>query len=421
VAGHVTGSVVHSQDHHGSHRHLLWSADTLNKDLRKAPHAIIVPTVRRPAHLAHAANLAAQLECPLVTLHSGKYTNAKAAAWRLPKETDLLAIDILDPAHLRLPDFETSSTLPLRFVRRADTSAKRNLALILSHLLGWQRIVFLDDDIFVDDVSHLEAAAGLLSMYSAVGLSIGGFPDNSVVCHAYRDVGGNQESFIGGGALAVEMSRNHSFFPNIYNEDWFYLLDAKKGLQQLAVTGAVRQRPYDPYRTPGRARAQEFGDVLAEGVFWLLDQSRSAAEAGPGHWMDFLARRERFIAHVLTMVEEAKLDPGEQSRMVAALKAAKGRLAHITPRMCQDYLRALSDDQERWRLHIEGLEKGLSLGAALRTLTKPGCPTLRWEIKNHRGSLPDKRTAASSTRSHSILNETRKHSPADRNPLGERV
>jgi len=126
----------------------------------------------------------------------------------------------------------------------------------------------------------LSPAAGLLSTYNAVGLSIGGFPDNSVVCHAYRDVGGSQQSFIGGGALAVVLSRNHSFFPKIYNEDWFYLLDAEKGLQPLAVTGAVRQSPYDPYRSPERARAEEFGDVLAEGVFWLLDQRRSVADQG---------------------------------------------------------------------------------------------------------------------------------------------
>ena len=31
--------------------------------------------------------------------------------------------------------------------------------------------------------------------------------------------------FIGGGALAIEMSRVRSFFPSIYNEDWFFLLD----------------------------------------------------------------------------------------------------------------------------------------------------------------------------------------------------
>jgi hypothetical protein len=32
-------------------------------------------------------------------------------------------------------------------------------------------------------------------------------------------------------------------------------------------------RPYDLFRTPDRARAEELGDVLAEGIFWLLGRA----------------------------------------------------------------------------------------------------------------------------------------------------
>ena len=98
-----------------------------------------------------------------------------------------------------------------------------------------------------------------------------------MVCHAFRAGGGKQETFIGGGALAVEMRRNRSFFPNIYNEDWFFVLDAGKRLQPVATVGQVLQYPYDPYRVE-RARAEEFGDVLAEGIFWLLDQGKPASD-----------------------------------------------------------------------------------------------------------------------------------------------
>ena len=45
-----------------------------------------------------------------------------------------------------------------------------------------------------------------------------------MVCHAIRDTGGKQGTFVGGGALAVAVDRVDSFFPDIYNEDWFYLL-----------------------------------------------------------------------------------------------------------------------------------------------------------------------------------------------------
>jgi len=238
-------------------------------------------------------------------------------------------------------------------------------------MVGWDRIIFLDDDITVCDIAQMSQAAGLLDTHNAVGFLIDGFPDHSVVCHAYRMVGGPQQSFIGGGALAVQVTRNYSFFPDIYNDDWFYLLDAKKGLQPVATTGRVIQSPYDPFRNPDRARAEELGDVLAEGAFWLLDQNRSLMDADIRYWQDFLDRRGRFIKHVLCLVKQADIEESEKRRMVAALKASAGRLAHITPELCRDYLRAYAADRELWRDHIDHLPAGQSLWSSLRLLLGP--------------------------------------------------
>src|SRR5947209_6554536 len=85
-------------DHHGSHRNLLWTPDD-GAQPRSPIDAIFVPTARRVAYLKEAARLAAELNCPLVTLHSGRWTNAKAAAQRLAGEPeaaglDLIAIDV---------------------------------------------------------------------------------------------------------------------------------------------------------------------------------------------------------------------------------------------------------------------------------------------------------------------------------------
>lgn len=373
-----------TEDHHGSHRGLLRNPGA--EDPRRAQvEAIIVPTVRHPANLTDAAELAISLDCPLVTLHSGKWTSAQVAARRLPAEVDLIAIDVPDRAGLRLPDFKTSSVLSgTRFERQTDTSAKRNLGLMLSHMLGWKRIVFLDDDIEVGDPDDLRRAAGLLDTYDIVGLFIGGFPDNSVVCHAYREAGGPQQSFIGGGAIAVDAGRTRSFFPDIYNDDWFYMLDAGKGLQQVAATGTVIQRPYDPFRTPDRARAEELGDVLAEGAFWLLDQNKSLMDADLRHWKDFLARRGRFIEHVLGLVKDADIAPGDRGRMTAALKAALGRLTHITPELCSSYLQACVTDRKLWHSHIERLPTRQTLDSALR-LARRGRAPLTWHGSSRAG------------------------------------
>jgi hypothetical protein len=331
--------------------------------------------------LEEAARAARSLGCSLVTLHSPGRTKASAAAFYLDFwSLNLITIDVPEPARLRLPALETSRLLAgTIFERRTDVSTKRNLGLLLSHMLRWKRVVFLDDDIRVPDPAHLSRAASLLDTYAAVGLGIGGFPDNSMVCHAFRDAGGRQETFIGAGALAVDVERNCSFFPNVYNEDWFFVLDAGKGLRSVATAGRVLQDPYDPY-LPGRARAEEFGDVLAEGTFWLLDQGSSVSDGDLAHWRDFLARRKRFIEQVLGMVERATdLEPPERARRVEALNASLGRLAEITPELCVDYLNALAVDQERWQRHIQDIRQQPKLKRedALKSLTDGGTP-LAW-------------------------------------------
>ena len=370
---------IETAHHHPSHRPLIWPADESVPSAKV--DAIFVPTARPVAYLKEAAAAALFLRCPLVTLHSQKWTNAFAAAAYLDPAVDLIAIDVPDAAQLRLPELKTSQLLAGSiFERRTDLSTKRNLALVLSHKLRWNRIVFLDDDIRVPKPLDLSKAAGLLDAHSAVGLGIGGFPDNSVVCHAFRASGGWQDTFIGGGAMAVGMKRNRSFFPNIYNDDWFFVLDAGKRLQQVATVGQVLQYPYDPYRIR-RARAEEFGDVLAEGIFWLLDQGKPASEGDLGHWRDFLEHRKQFIQQVRSMVaSQTRIDPEERVRMEGALTAALGRCACITPELCVDYMKALATDQERWQRHIQQIwrQPKQSREEALSSLTVRGEAPLTW-------------------------------------------
>ena len=331
--------------------------------------------------LDEAARTAHFLGCPLVTLHTPGRTSAHEAASHFGESINLIAIDVPESARLRLPGLDTTRLLAgTMFERRTDVSTKRNLALLLSHMLRWKRVVFLDDDIRVPDPSDLSRAASLLDTHTAVGLGIGGFPDNSMVCHAYREIGGWQDTFIGGGALAVDIRRNRSFFPNIYNEDWFFVLDAGKGLQSVATVGRVFQAPYDPYR-PERAKAEEFGDVLAEGTFWLLDQDKSASDGDLAHWRDFLTKRKRFIRRVLDMIEcAAAIEPAERERRAEALNAALGRLARITPELCVDYLKALAVDQERWQRHIQAIRRQPKprRELALESLARVGGTPLTW-------------------------------------------
>lgn len=373
---------IQTAHHHGSHRPLIWPIDGPVPQVKV--DAIFVPTARPVAYLKEAAKAARFLGCPLITLHSQKWTSAQAACAAVDPAVELIAVDVPAADCLWLPRLETSRLLAgTIFEQRTDLSTKRNLALMLSHMLRFKRIIFLDDDIRVPNPGDLGRAAGLLDSHAAVGLGIGGFADNSMVCHAFRAVGGWQDTFIGGGALAVAMKQNRSFFPNLYNEDWFFLLDAGKRLQPVARVGQVLQYPYDPYLVY-RARAEEFGDVLAEGVFWLLDQGKPASDGDLAHWGDFLAHRKEFIQQVQTMVAtDARIDAKTRTRMQEALAAALGRCQRIKPQLCVDYLRALAIDQERWQRHIQLIWRrpAFSREEALSALTVSGSPSLTWYVR----------------------------------------
>lgn len=366
------------REQHGSHRSLLRAihpSPTRSSDV----DAIIVPISHPVDHLAPALRLARELNCPLVALCSQDAKTAQASALAEQIGTELVAIDFTAIPDTLLPDFATTELLAgTTFEYGRDTSAKRNLGLLLSGLLGWERIAFLDDDITVSG-KELRHAAYLLNQYDAVGLAVDQFPDNSVVCHARRATDDDQETFIGGGALIVGTAVMTSFFPQIYNEDWFFLLDGEK-LCPAAMNGFAKQEVYDPFDGVKRAESEEFGDCLAEGVFWLLDGDEPIhAASEPEYWHNFLEIRLSFIEDVMGKVVVSTKPAVQKQRMIEALSAARVRSMLITPTTCADYVKAWQDDRKLWREHVEVLQQrhapdlarlahSAKLAAALSTL-----------------------------------------------------
>ncbi|WP_203711793.1 hypothetical protein [Asanoa siamensis] len=350
ATGHLPGPPVH----HGTHTKLLRLVPDVSGLPARPVDAIIVPTARPSAYLRSAMQVAHALDSPLLALCS-KYAQAQEVMDEaVAAGKNVIAVDVTPAGGL--PDMATSKRLAgTRFERRTDTSYKRNVGLAVARMSGWRNVVFLDDDIAVDDPDHLLAASALLETFDAVGLANHGFADNSVVCHARRAVGYQQDSFVGGGAMAVPAHRTRSFFPNIYNEDWFFLLSATK-LSTVGVTGRVVQKPFDPYADPRRARSEEFGDCLAEGIFALLDQGRRVQDANEEFWAGFLANRRELVADVLARLPEtACSSAGERTRMIEAMTAAQGRQKWITPELCTSYLRDWTLDRTRWQRFIGGL------------------------------------------------------------------
>jgi glycosyltransferase involved in cell wall biosynthesis len=368
-----------SARHHGTHDR-LYRRPKPNVATAEKVDAIIVPSARTAPYLREAAGLAQELNCRLVVLCS-KLANRRDIVGYLDSNflaVDLVAIDLPAPISGRMPSFETTRMLAeTPFVRRTDTSLKRNLGLCLARAAGWKRIMFMDDDIAVRDPADIRRAAAHLDAHHAVGMHQDGFPDNSVVCHAHRDAGGKQGMFVGAGALAVNVERMDSFFPDIYNEDWFFLLDDSE-LRPVTITGEATQQPYDPFRNPDRARAEEFGDDLAEGVFALLDDGGRIEDADLAYWSDFLGARAALIEDISRRVAASDIERGQRDRMFAALKAARGRLCLISPELCVAYLDAWRRDRVGWQRFLAEVPAPMGVTEALKYLGLRGCFTM-WD------------------------------------------
>ena len=221
---------------------------------------------------------------------------------------------------------------------------------MIARSVGWRRILFIDDDITVSNVEDLRGAAALTDRFDAVGLRNHGYPDNSVVCHANRLTSPGQEAFVGGGAMAVKPHTVDSFFPEIYNEDWLFLLKSDH-LAKVAACGTVIQQAYDPFDDPGRARREEFGDCIAEGLFSRLDQKKGIHGADKAFWTLFLADRRLLIKQISNQVQRM-FTGTERDRMLASLEASERSRAEITPAECVDYLQAWERDRRLWRARL---------------------------------------------------------------------
>jgi len=358
-----------SHDHSGSHRDLVSIVEPSHAFSSKID-AIIVPSARPSNCLAEAARLARELKCHLVVLCSRAATRSEAIAFisKVAPGISVVAIDVRSADVHPAVNFATSRRLmhtPMH--RGGDTSLKRNLGLLLARTAGWRRILFLDDDIQIDDAADIRRAGSLLDSHAAVGLAIGGYPDNSVVCHAHREAGGEQDTFIGGGALVVNVTATTSFFPNVYNEDWFFLLDAG-GLRPITIAGTARQQQYDPFADPERARSEEFGDVLAEGLMALLDVGRPISDADADYWVSYIDTRRRLIAAARPSPSRPDADPERDERIRASLDAALTCLSSITPELCVDYLRAWHSDLERWQAMLGVERTATTIEVALKEL-----------------------------------------------------
>jgi len=361
-----------------THVELIESSCPPAPSARTGLDAIIVPASRPAENLTTAVKLATETDARLIVLCSFR-THAEDVRALLAKHR------LRDPAVVEMPqegkgwilnDFKTKEWVhqgPGKGVcgaRNSDLSMKRNTGLLLARLLGWERIFFIDDDIRAVSAETVLSTVSVLGTgghrYRTAGMSVQKYPDNSVVCHARREVGEFQGVFVSGSALAVDCRVPFDFFPDLYNEDWlFFYRDAAE--ESLATGGSLaEQLAYDPFADPQRAAGQEFGDVIAEGLYALLHSGLGPESADEEYWNRFLEQRSSVLDGVSKLLPNARSElRGEISKAIAA---ARQVLREITATMCVDYVAAWQEDLERWGKLLADLPPASSIEEALGTI-----------------------------------------------------
>ena len=366
--GERAGSIRHL----GTHRRLVSQTEHLALETRLTPDAIIVPASRPAGNLEQAITLARALRCVLLILCSHRVKTADVHRLLTRRSfTDAIVVKLPDNYGHELLDFPALAGIkedlpPACSWYVTDLSAKRNVGLVLARMLGWRRVFFLDDDIRDINPADVQSTVSMLGSYPAAGMRVRQFPDNSAVCHAHRATGGLQDVFITGAALAVDCQQNIGFFPDIYNEDWLFFFDnASRG--KLGSSGReVTQLAYEPFADPDRAAWQEFGDVLAEGLYTLLELGLNLGDATDGYWAQFLEARRRFLEAILGRADKMGSENKEQLQLSVemALKCS----VKIGPGLLERYTLLWQRDLHDWQRRIAGVREMPSLKAALDAL-----------------------------------------------------
>lgn len=371
MTAHDRGTLV-PVDHHGTHHNLVSPTGQRKLDPRLTLGAIVVPAARPAHNLDQAITLARAAHCPLFILCSHEAKPADVQKILYGRSFDqAIVVDLPDSYSHELLDFHGLASIGNDLPEACgyyttNLSTKRNLGLLLARKAGWERIFFLDDDI--RDIGHpdLQSTVSMLARYRSAGMRVKTFPDNSAACHAHRITGGSQDVFLSGAALAVDMRHEVGFFANVYNEDWLFMYEDVASKAIGSSPRRITQLRYDPFADPERAAWQEFGDVLAEGLYALLDCGLDLRHATRDFWRNFLRGRHKFLTTIIRRA--GTLDEAERDQLLASVQAALTCSRTIKPRVLECYISRWQQDREEWRQRMKTVGPAVSPEVALKEL-----------------------------------------------------
>jgi hypothetical protein len=170
----------------------------------------------------------------------------------------------------------------------------RNYAIILAKKLKLKKVLFLDDDIIVENSSLIRKTFDLLNHYDFAGAKIVGMIDDSVVGHIARELKLQPEEYFSGGFLAFKTSLVSEYFMNIYNEDWLWMY--LHGPKYKAIRyGNAKQLFFDNFKDAiKKAKKQETGELLVDGTKKFLETGKKNNLKKLIFWKQILREKKEY-------------------------------------------------------------------------------------------------------------------------------
>lgn len=368
--------------------------NTLSKVATKpddSMNAIFIPAARgvTSEYVGRIASVARETNTKLFTLVSHEACSGKMA--------DLLddasvpewwVVGVPNEGHeLPFMKFKSPDAIPdnARKTPPSNLSQKRNIGSLIGRSMGWERILFSDDDL-VYEPADLRAVSLMLPGHKIAGMKCGprrrgsdgqllGFPDKDVVHHAEDAIILIHSSYsvhgtlpdaghISGNSIATNPKVSGLVFPpEIYNEDLIAFHDMYfEHSAALAERSYYFQAPYDPFADPKRAETEAFGEIVYEALYLSLLKGHAADMTDLRHWNETIVQRKVKIETLLRglaapqdrryfgyMTQLPERDPVQESRMRESLLAGLSVTQTFKGIMGVDYFRLWSEDKTTWR------------------------------------------------------------------------
>lgn len=217
-----------------------------------------------------------------------------------------------------------------------NTGNARNLALIIAKIEGITKIIFIDDDILLDDKTIVEDYFKMLDNYGIISAEIIGMRDDSIIGNIENYLHGRSQTFFSAGFMGINITQIHYPFINCYNEDWIWA-HLHKNRVKMVKHKCVTQLDYNPFSyTKEKIKLQEIGECLLKGIeiidkldeLYLLNKSN--------FWENILLRRQAYLQELKCFVDDKQefLKIIEKSIQITQLIKAD-----YLSQICSNYLR----------------------------------------------------------------------------------